>query len=180
MSITSYDNFWLSSFIIYFCSSFRYAFKAYIGTHCLLSTIHMVRLLSGYLLMMCIMSFNIWMLVSTVVGGGIGYLCSRPIINHCLFKYRNNYNITRHPHTQLKPARQGNSQDYLPLGLYFNTSDPWSNSTDKQDSVCEQELIMYVSVLWKLVIVFFFFISFGIVSRLYLFCPVVFSYMKIK
>lgn len=76
--------------------------------------------------------------------------------------------------TQLIPARQGNSQDYLPLGLYFNTSDPWSNSTDKQDSVCEQELIMYVSVLWKLVIVFFFYIVWNCVTVVFILSSCVF------
>ncbi|XP_052778197.1 uncharacterized protein LOC128215551 [Mya arenaria] len=37
----------------------------------------------GYLLMLCVMTMNVWMLVSAVLGAGIGYLLLRPAVSAC-------------------------------------------------------------------------------------------------
>ncbi|WAR24532.1 hypothetical protein MAR_038201 [Mya arenaria] len=38
----------------------------------------------GYLLMLCVMTMNVWMLVSAVLGAGIGYLLLCPAVSACL------------------------------------------------------------------------------------------------
>lgn len=87
------------------------------------------------------------MLLSATLGGGIGYLCARPIINTCFFRNRYSYSVTANIRTDLLPIRQKASEDYVPFGLYFNTSDPWSSASTRPNSVYEPEVTMYVSVL---------------------------------
>lgn len=42
------------------------------------SALHLLRVIIGYLLMLCVMTMNLWILASVIVGGGVGYFLFRP------------------------------------------------------------------------------------------------------
>lgn len=44
------------------------------------SVLHIFRVLVGYILMLCVMTMNLWILASVVLGCGIGYFLLRPWI----------------------------------------------------------------------------------------------------
>ena len=45
-----------------------------------LSILVIVRVIIGYFMMLCVMTMNIWLLVSVTVGAGIGYSIGKPVI----------------------------------------------------------------------------------------------------
>ncbi|CAC5382768.1 SLC31A2 [Mytilus coruscus] len=45
---------------------------------CKSAAIHVIRIILGYTLMLCVMTMNIWIIVSVLVGCAIGYFLSRP------------------------------------------------------------------------------------------------------
>ena len=42
------------------------------------SALHILRVIIGYILMLCVMTMNLWILASVLVGGGVGYFLFRP------------------------------------------------------------------------------------------------------
>lgn len=42
------------------------------------SAFHILRVIIGYILMLCVMTMNLWILASVLVGGGVGYFLFRP------------------------------------------------------------------------------------------------------
>ncbi|XP_062504713.1 protein SLC31A2-like [Corticium candelabrum] len=44
-----------------------------LGDHMLQTVLHMVQVLISYLLMLAVMTYNVWLLLGVVMGGGIGY-----------------------------------------------------------------------------------------------------------
>lgn len=54
--------------------------------HVLLSLLRTISFATAYIMMLCAMSFNIWILVSIVVGSGVGHLVGRPVIAKILKK----------------------------------------------------------------------------------------------
>lgn len=45
-----------------------------------LSILLMIRVVVGYFMMLCVMTMNIWLLISVVVGAGIGYCICKPLV----------------------------------------------------------------------------------------------------
>ena len=43
------------------------------------SAFHILRVIIGYILMLCVMTMNLWILASVLVGGGVGYFLFRPL-----------------------------------------------------------------------------------------------------
>lgn len=71
--------------------------------------------------MLCVMTYNIWFLVSVSVGAGIGYFIVRPLIVIIVFKDRDNYYINKSPEgSKLLPrvpsAKTGNGCDSIDTG----------------------------------------------------------------
>lgn len=77
--------------ILYDCMN--YAFNVYhlraerwhtrqnkVIAHVLLSLLRTVSVAIAYVTMLCAMSFNIWLLISIVVGSGVGHLVGRPLM----------------------------------------------------------------------------------------------------
>lgn len=42
------------------------------------SALHILRIVIGYMLMLCVMTMNLWILASVLLGGGVGYFLFRP------------------------------------------------------------------------------------------------------
>ena len=40
----------------------------------------------AYIIMLCVMSYNIWILVAVILGAGVGHLVGRPLISAVLRK----------------------------------------------------------------------------------------------
>ena len=43
------------------------------------SALHILRVIIGYILMLCVMTMNLWILASVLVGCGVGYFLFRPL-----------------------------------------------------------------------------------------------------
>lgn len=50
--------------------------------HCLQTAIHIVQVTLGYMLMLCVMSYNIWIFLGVVMGSVLGYFVAFPLLNH--------------------------------------------------------------------------------------------------
>ncbi|XP_030625501.1 protein SLC31A2 [Chanos chanos] len=48
--------------------------------HCLQTAIHIVQVTLGYMLMLCVMSYNVWIFVGVIVGSVIGYFLAFPLL----------------------------------------------------------------------------------------------------
>ncbi|XP_007907818.1 probable low affinity copper uptake protein 2 [Callorhinchus milii] len=57
--------------------------QRWIRLHSSQSLLHIVQVAISYLLMLCAMSYNVWVFLSIVVGAGIGYFLAYPLINRC-------------------------------------------------------------------------------------------------
>lgn len=83
--------------------------------------LHMLQVTIGYVLMLCVMTYNIWMLVSVAVGAGIGHFLVRPLVVFIVFKDTDNYYINKSPEgNKLLPrvpsAKSGNGCDSIETG----------------------------------------------------------------
>ncbi|XP_013078309.2 probable low affinity copper uptake protein 2 isoform X1 [Biomphalaria glabrata] len=45
------------------------------------SVLHIARVVLGYILMLSVMTFNVWMLMTLVLAAGLGFLIAQPILN---------------------------------------------------------------------------------------------------
>ncbi|XP_043087745.1 probable low affinity copper uptake protein 2 [Puntigrus tetrazona] len=50
--------------------------------HCLLTAIHILQVTLGYMLMLCVMSYNVWIFLGVVLGSVLGYFLAFPLLNH--------------------------------------------------------------------------------------------------
>ncbi|XP_038638089.1 probable low affinity copper uptake protein 2 [Scyliorhinus canicula] len=54
--------------------------KRWIWVHVLQSLLHIIQVVLSYLLMLCAMSYNVWVFLSIIAGAGIGYFLAHPLI----------------------------------------------------------------------------------------------------
>ncbi|XP_041098525.1 probable low affinity copper uptake protein 2 [Polyodon spathula] len=54
--------------------------KRWLLFHVLQTVIHVVQVVLSYMLMLCIMSYNVWIFLGVVVGSGIGYFVAYPLL----------------------------------------------------------------------------------------------------
>ncbi|XP_078406418.1 protein SLC31A2 isoform X1 [Cetorhinus maximus] len=57
--------------------------KRWIWIYVLRSLLHIIQVILSYLLMLCAMSYNVWVFLSIIAGAGIGYFLAYPLINRC-------------------------------------------------------------------------------------------------
>ncbi|XP_051534008.1 probable low affinity copper uptake protein 2 [Myxocyprinus asiaticus] len=50
--------------------------------HSLQTAIHVLQVTLGYMLMLCVMSYNIWIFLGVIVGSVLGYFLAFPLLNH--------------------------------------------------------------------------------------------------
>ncbi|KAI4902652.1 hypothetical protein NFI96_028711 [Prochilodus magdalenae] len=50
--------------------------------HCLQTVLHIVQVVLGYMLMLCVMSYNIWIFLGVIVGSLLGYFLAFPLLGH--------------------------------------------------------------------------------------------------
>ncbi|KAL7844076.1 hypothetical protein SRHO_G00226150 [Serrasalmus rhombeus] len=50
--------------------------------HSLLTGLHIVQVVLGYILMLCVMSYNIWIFLGVIVGSLLGYFFAFPLLAH--------------------------------------------------------------------------------------------------
>uniref|UniRef100_UPI00398F3923 protein SLC31A2 isoform X2 n=1 Tax=Pristiophorus japonicus TaxID=55135 RepID=UPI00398F3923 len=55
--------------------------KRWIWLHIFQSILHIIQIVISYLLMLCAMTYNVWVFLSIIVGAGIGYFLAYPVIN---------------------------------------------------------------------------------------------------
>ncbi|KAL6097187.1 slc31a2 [Pungitius sinensis] len=48
--------------------------------HAVQAVLHMLQVTLGYMLMLCVMSYNTWIFLGVIVGSGLGYLISFPLL----------------------------------------------------------------------------------------------------
>uniref|UniRef100_G3Q205 Copper transport protein n=1 Tax=Gasterosteus aculeatus TaxID=69293 RepID=G3Q205_GASAC len=48
--------------------------------HAVQAVLHMMQVSLGYMLMLCVMSYNTWIFLGVIVGSGLGYLISFPLL----------------------------------------------------------------------------------------------------
>lgn len=47
--------------------------------HCVQTVLHMVQVVLGYMLMLCVMSYNVWIFLGVVLGSTFGYFAAFPL-----------------------------------------------------------------------------------------------------
>ncbi|XP_059494128.1 probable low affinity copper uptake protein 2 [Stegostoma tigrinum] len=57
--------------------------KRWIWVHVLQSVLHIIQVVLSYFLMLCAMSYNVWVFLSLIAGAGIGYFVAYPLIKTC-------------------------------------------------------------------------------------------------
>ncbi|XP_072421649.1 protein SLC31A2 [Chiloscyllium punctatum] len=57
--------------------------KRWIWVHVLQSVLHIIQVVLSYFLMLCAMSYNVWVFLSVIAGAGIGYFVAYPLIKTC-------------------------------------------------------------------------------------------------
>ncbi|XP_059381414.1 protein SLC31A2-like [Carassius carassius] len=50
--------------------------------HCLQTAIHILQVTLGYMLMLCVMSYNVWIFLGVIIGSVLGYFLAFPLLNH--------------------------------------------------------------------------------------------------
>lgn len=50
--------------------------------HSLQTVIHILQVTLGYLLMLCVMSYNVWIFLGVIMGSVLGYFLAFPLLNH--------------------------------------------------------------------------------------------------
>ncbi|TWW66727.1 probable low affinity copper uptake protein 2 isoform X1 [Takifugu flavidus] len=49
--------------------------------HIIQTFLHLLQVTLGYMLMLCVMSYNTWIFLGVIVGSGLGYFISFPLLN---------------------------------------------------------------------------------------------------
>uniref|UniRef100_A0A8C2JNI2 Copper transport protein n=1 Tax=Cyprinus carpio TaxID=7962 RepID=A0A8C2JNI2_CYPCA len=50
--------------------------------HCLQTAIHILQVTLGYMLMLCVMSYNVWIFLGVIMGSVLGYFLAFPLLKH--------------------------------------------------------------------------------------------------
>lgn len=50
--------------------------------HCLQTALHILQVTLGYMLMLCVMSYNVWIFLGVIMGSVLGYFLAFPLLNH--------------------------------------------------------------------------------------------------
>lgn len=50
--------------------------------HGVQTLLHIVQVTLGYLLMLCVMSYNTWIFLGVIVGSALGYFIAFPLLKH--------------------------------------------------------------------------------------------------
>ncbi|TRY57665.1 hypothetical protein DNTS_025902 [Danionella cerebrum] len=50
--------------------------------HCLQTAIHILQVTLGYMLMLCVMSYNVWIFLGVIMGSVLGYFLGFPLLSH--------------------------------------------------------------------------------------------------
>ncbi|XP_077088841.1 protein SLC31A2 [Siphateles boraxobius] len=50
--------------------------------HCLQTAIHILQVTLGYMLMLCVMSYNVWIFLGVIMGSALGYFLAFPLLKH--------------------------------------------------------------------------------------------------
>ncbi|KAF4098743.1 probable low affinity copper uptake protein 2 [Onychostoma macrolepis] len=50
--------------------------------HFLQTAIHILQVTLGYMLMLCVMSYNVWIFLGVIMGSVLGYFLAFPLLNH--------------------------------------------------------------------------------------------------
>ncbi|KAA0719885.1 putative low affinity copper uptake protein 2 [Triplophysa tibetana] len=50
--------------------------------HSLQTAVHMLQVTLGYMLMLCVMSYNIWIFLGVIIGSVLGYFLAFPLLKH--------------------------------------------------------------------------------------------------
>ncbi|XP_048021769.1 probable low affinity copper uptake protein 2 isoform X1 [Megalobrama amblycephala] len=50
--------------------------------HCLQTAIHILQVTLGYMLMLCVMSYNVWIFLGVITGSVLGYFFTFPLLKH--------------------------------------------------------------------------------------------------
>lgn len=50
--------------------------------HGVQTLLHIVQVTLGYMLMLCVMSYNTWIFLGVIVGSALGYFIAFPVLNH--------------------------------------------------------------------------------------------------
>lgn len=66
-----------------------------------MSILVVIRVIVGYFMMLCIMTMNIWLLVSVILGAGIGYAIGKPVIANIFTDSISSY---EYPVVRVKPS----------------------------------------------------------------------------
>lgn len=72
------------------CASPKQQRALALRTHLERSFLHMFQVVVGYMLMLCAMSYNVWIMISVVLGAGLGYFFLRPVVLHWLEQRKKN------------------------------------------------------------------------------------------
>ena len=66
-----------------------------------LSILLMIRVIIGYFMMLCVMTMNIWLLVSVILGAGIGYCIGKPVMANL---FTDSVTAYEYPVVRIKPT----------------------------------------------------------------------------
>ena len=89
----------------------------------------MIRVIVGYFMMLCVMTMNIWLLVSVILGAGIGYCIGKPIMANI---FTDSVSAYEYPVVRVKPADDEEEVESFG-GNVTARSQSWRfRSTDKQ------------------------------------------------
>ncbi|KAG9266231.1 putative low affinity copper uptake protein 2 [Astyanax mexicanus] len=53
--------------------------------HSLQTVLHVVQVVLGYMLMLCVMSYNVWIFLGVIMGSLLGYFLAFPLLGHIKF-----------------------------------------------------------------------------------------------
>ncbi|XP_072517948.1 protein SLC31A2 [Salminus brasiliensis] len=56
--------------------------------HSLQTALHIVQVILGYMLMLCVMSYNVWIFLGVIVGSLLGYFLAFPLLGHMKYNLR--------------------------------------------------------------------------------------------
>lgn len=87
----------------------------------LVSLLRTFSLTLTYVTMLCAMTFNIWILISVVVGSGVGHLIGRPLVSSAFHKKEDR--CDRHATTELL-------HDFVPLDVANSNFEKVHNNTE--------------------------------------------------
>ena len=93
-----------------------------------LSILLLIRVIVGYFMMLCVMTMNIWVLVSVILGAGIGYCIGKPVIANI---FTDSVTAYEYPVVRIKPTDE--EEESFGGGNVTSRSQSWRfKPTDKR------------------------------------------------